>query len=133
MTLGILISQYMTAHGLTYATFAALAKVTKGYISMLVNNKNPKTGKPPVPQLKTYNNIAQAMGMTVEELFKTIDDAPVDLSDPRDPERSSGTTRVSDADLKFALFGDDAPEVTDAQFEEVKRFAQFVMQRDGKK
>ena len=42
-------------------------------------------------------------------------------------------THVSEDELKFALFGDDAQEVTDAQFEEVKRFAQFVMQRDGKK
>lgn len=133
MTLGVMISQYITAHGLTYAAFASQAKLTKGYVSMLVNNKNPKTGKPPVPQLKTYNNIAQAMGMTLEELFSAIDDAPVDISNPRDPERPTGTTQVSDTELKFALFGDGAQEVTDAQFEEVKRFAQFVMQRDGKK
>lgn len=37
---------------------------------------------------------------------------------------------VSDADLKFAIFG-DANNITDAQFEEVKRFAQFIRERDS--
>lgn len=39
---------------------------------------------------------------------------------------------VSDADLKFALFGGDG-EITDAMFEEVKRFAAFVKQREQEK
>lgn len=39
---------------------------------------------------------------------------------------------VTDADLKFALFGGDG-EITDAMFEEVKRFAAFVKQREQEK
>lgn len=35
---------------------------------------------------------------------------------------------VSDDELKFALFGGDK-EITDAQFEEVKKFAQFLKER----
>ena len=36
---------------------------------------------------------------------------------------------IRDEDIKFALFGGDA-EITDEQFEEVKRFAQFVKMRE---
>ncbi len=35
-----------------------------------------------------------------------------------------------DIDIKFAVFGD--PNVTDAQFEEVKQFARFIRERDRK-
>ena len=42
----------------------------------------------------------------------------------------------NDDDIKFALFGVDSADITDAQFEEVKRFAQFVreqkMKQNGK-
>lgn len=81
MTLGELIKNYMDQHSLTYDTFAQTCQLTKGYISMLVKNVNPKTGKPPVPKIKTYQNIAQGMKMTLDELFDTIDDAPVRLRD----------------------------------------------------
>ncbi|MEG0941617.1 MAG: helix-turn-helix transcriptional regulator [Oscillospiraceae bacterium] len=36
---------------------------------------------------------------------------------------------MTDSDLKFALFDGDKG-ITDAQFEEVKRFAQYVRERD---
>lgn len=35
---------------------------------------------------------------------------------------------ISDDDIKFALFG-DVSNITDAQFEEVKRFAQYIKGR----
>ena len=37
---------------------------------------------------------------------------------------------VSDAEIKFALFGGDG-EITDAMFDEVKQFAAFVKQREA--
>ena len=47
---------------------------------------------------------------------------------------SSGSSRaVSDEDIKFALFGGGG-EITDAMYDEVKRFAAFLKQREsGKK
>lgn len=39
---------------------------------------------------------------------------------------------ISDDDIKFALFGVDPANITDAQFEEVKRFAQFVREQKMK-
>lgn len=40
--------------------------------------------------------------------------------------------QVTDADIKFALFGGDG-EITDAMYEEVKRFAAFIKEREGHK
>ena len=37
---------------------------------------------------------------------------------------------VSDEEIKFALFGGDG-EITDAMYEEVKRFAAFIKQREA--
>ena len=46
----------------------------------------------------------------------------------------SGDTRrsVSDEEIKFALFGGDG-EITDAMFDEVKRFAAFLKEREAGK
>ncbi len=40
--------------------------------------------------------------------------------------------QISDDDIKFALFGGDG-EITDAMYDEVKRFAAFVRQREAEK
>lgn len=45
---------------------------------------------------------------------------------------SSGERSVSDDDIKFALFGGDG-EITDSMYEEVRRFAAFVKQREAEK
>jgi len=38
----------------------------------------------------------------------------------------------NDDEIKFALFGVDPANITDAQFEEVKRFSQFVREQKMK-
>ena len=43
-----------------------------------------------------------------------------------------GKRSVSDDDIKFALFGGDG-EITDAMYDEVRRFAAFVKQREAEK
>ena len=80
MLLGELIQNYLNEHKMTYAEFAKKSNLTKGYISMLINNRNPNTGKPLCPKIQTYNDIASAMGMSIDELFEMIDDSPVSLS-----------------------------------------------------
>ena len=43
-----------------------------------------------------------------------------------------GKRSVSDEDIKFALFGGDG-EITDAMYDEVKRFAAYLKAREGGK
>ena len=47
-------------------------------------------------------------------------------------QRLPNQQQVSDDDIKFALFGGDG-EITDAMYEEVKRFAAFVKERERQK
>ena len=44
----------------------------------------------------------------------------------------TGERKISDEDIKFALFGGDG-EITDAMFDEVKRFAEMVKLREDSK
>ena len=60
--------------------FAQRAHVSKGYVSMLEAERNPKTGKPISPTIDVLAKIAAAMGMTIDELFSVVDDMPVDIS-----------------------------------------------------
>lgn len=82
MKLSEVLKTFLSDHKMSYREFASRSGVTPGYLSMLVNERNPKTGKPPVPAITTYNAIAEAMGLTLDELFRMIDDSPVSLGSP---------------------------------------------------
>lgn len=79
MTLGELIKQYRTEHGLSQGDFAIRAGFSRGYISMLENNKNPQSGLPIALTLETMQKAAVGMNITVNELFALVDQA-IDLS-----------------------------------------------------
>lgn len=70
------------------------------------------------PNGTTAGKLAEYFGVTTDYLLGQ--------SDVREPIR-----RVSDADIKFALFGGDG-EITDEMYEEVKKFAAFIKQREGR-
>lgn len=75
------------------------------------------------PRNATLTKIADYFGVSTDYLLgKEIEKAPT----------TSGERSVSDDDIKFALFGGDG-EITDAMYEEVKRFAAFVKQREADK
>ena len=82
MRLGEIIADYCRDHGLSYRQFALQCGVTNGYISMVVNGANPKTGKPLKPTIESYSKLAAGMGMSTNELFEMMDDAPVSLAPP---------------------------------------------------
>ncbi len=71
------------------------------------------------PNGTTAGKLAEYFGVTTDYLLGQ--------SESREPVR-----RVSDADIKFALFGGDG-NITDEMYEEVKKFAAFVKDREGRK
>lgn len=71
------------------------------------------------PTDATAQKIAEYFGVPVSELTEEKEKAPT-------PE---GERKVSDDDIKFALFGGDG-EITDTMFDEVKRFAKMVKLRE---
>ena len=72
MTLGELIRDYRTTHSLSMAKFSELSGISKGYISMLENNKTHR-GDKPSPSVDVYRSVAAAMGMDLESLIRTVD------------------------------------------------------------
>lgn len=83
-----------------------------------------------IPHAKTRMEIAQAFGFTIDELDGELPDnyADILLKKEKAPTQE-GERSVSDDDIKFALFGGDG-DITDAMFDEVKRFAQMVKLRE---
>lgn len=69
-------------------------------------------------KVETATKIADYFGVSVDYLLGN-----------RQKETPAKPASVSDDDIKFALSGGDGP-ITDAQFEEVKQFVQFIKERD---
>lgn len=92
-----------------------------------------------LPRIETVRRIADYFHVSADYLLGNVNDPFMHVDNERiawevnDSGNGSQFRRsVTDADLKFALFGGDG-EITDAMFEEVKRFAAFVKQREQEK
>lgn len=98
--------------GMTQQQIADLMKIDKstycGY----------ETGKRQ-PDVQKIKQIANILGVSGDDLLETKKAAP-----------EKGT--ASDDEIKFALFGGDG-EITDEMYEEVKRFAAYIKDREKNK
>lgn len=74
------------------------------------------------PDVQKIKQLSQIFGVSGDELLETGY-----TKTPTDGERS-----VSDDYIKFALFGGEG-EITDAMYEEVRQFAEFVKNREAQK
>ena len=73
MTLGDLIKNYRDRNNITIGEFASACSLSKGYISMLENNINPRTNKPISPTLPSMAKVASGMGIELDALLKMLD------------------------------------------------------------
>lgn len=121
MTLSDFIIQYRKEHNLSQRQFAALCSVSNGYISMIERNFNPSTGKPLVPTLVALNKIAHGMGMTIDELFSSIDDIAVSLSSTSSHPQDS--LSPDEAQL-LADYRDASEEIRDSALEILHKSAE---------
>ena len=74
-----------------------------------------------VPNGEALQTLADYFGVTTDYLLTG--------EETKKAPTTEGERTVSDDDIKFALFGGDG-EITDAMFDEVKRFAQMVKLRE---
>ena len=81
-----------------------------------------KTNCVDVPSADILKKLAAYFDVSVSELLCENEKAPT----------VTGERSVSDDDIKFALFGGDG-EITDAMYDEVRKFAAFVKQREADK
>ena len=82
MTLGEYINAYCREHNMSMREFAKMAGISHAYISMIVNGKTPR-GNAPTPSIDKYKAIASAMGITLHQLLRAVNDK-VNLSDSDD-------------------------------------------------
>ena len=87
MKLSELIIDYRQKMNISQREFSRKCDLSNTYISFIENEKNPKTGRPLVPNLEQYKKLADGMDITVQRLFELLDDdAPVDLgASPSEP------------------------------------------------
>lgn len=79
MTLKEIVAKYREIHGISQRQLAINCGLSNGYISMLENGRNPKTGLPVMPSLPVLKKLASGMGMTLQDLFLQVDDMPVEI------------------------------------------------------
>lgn len=127
MTLGEYIKQYREAHGLSQRKFAELCGVSNGYISMLEKNVNPKTGKPVTPQLERIALIAEAMGITVQDLFISVDDMPISLI--IDSEKKATTENGSGLSEKLV---NAISKLSESGQQQAMSFVLYLLENEGK-
>lgn len=73
MELRTIIKQYREEHNLSQREFAERCdNITHGYISMIENNLNKGTGKPPRPSVEKLTSIAHGMGIELDELMNMM-------------------------------------------------------------
>lgn len=78
VNIGEIILEYRTKHKLSQRQFAKkCGDISNGYISMLENNMNPATNKGITPTIDKLKSIANGMDMSLDDLFRIVDDMPV--------------------------------------------------------
>ena len=101
------IDELLEKKGISGAKMSADLGMSRSFMTEL------RKGRAKSVKIETAQKIADYFGVTLGEL----------LGD------EAGRPNLSDADIKFALFGGDG-EITDEMLDEVRRFAQFVKQRN---
>lgn len=97
MTLGDIVKNYRLENNYSMDDFSKISGLSKGYISMLEKNKNPRNGKPISPSLATIKQISIALNIDFDDLIKMIDsEQTVNLSkshldDQSDVENTTNT------------------------------------------
>lgn len=73
MKIGEVIYQYRTKHDMSMADFAKASGHSRSYIWLLEKGYHQRSGKPVSPTTETMQKIANAMHITVDDLFAMID------------------------------------------------------------
>lgn len=126
MKISELIAEYRASHGLSQRQFAVSCGLSNGYISMIENEINPKTGLPVQPSLVVLKKIADGMGMTLADLFSQADDISVDIS-AEENEKPTYVSRDGLEEKAMQLF-EALPE---EQRAEAVRYLQYLAEKSN--
>jgi repressor LexA len=110
MTLGDIIKQYREDNKMSMEDFSKKSTLSKGYISMLENNINPRNNKPIAPTLPSIKKIALGMNTDLDSLLKILDsEQEISLEDENKSTDFINILNVFPIELKkFPLLGEIA-------------------------
>lgn len=107
-----IIEELLTQKGISGAKMCADLGMSRSFMTEL------RKGRIKSVRLETAQKIADYLDINVATLLGDENNAPA----------ADGRKRVTDEDIKFALFGGDG-EITDEMYEEVKRFAAYLKEK----
>ncbi len=81
MTIGEIIKDYREKNNITMDEFSLKSGLSKGYISMLEKNENPRTKLPIMPTTKTLTAVSSAIGISISELMKILNNQSGDIGE----------------------------------------------------
>ena len=81
MTIGEIIKEHREKNSITMDDFARESGLSKGYISMLEKNENPRTKLPIMPTTKTLQAVAMALKISVPELMDKLNGTDISTLD----------------------------------------------------
>lgn len=112
------IKELRISRGFTQKGLADALNVSRSTVAMWETGKSQ-------PDNLALNKLADLLTTTCDYLLGRSDEA-------ENKKTPVGKTEVTDEDIKFALFGDASDEITDDDFEDVKRYAQFLKEKKKK-
>ena len=77
-----------------------------------------------IPSVDKVQKVAEYFGVSIDYLMGREGDEDTD---------SPGKVRLSDEELKYAIFNGGSREITDAMLDEVRQFAEWIKMREAKK
>ena len=72
MTLGDVIKEFRELNKLSQEEFGRMSGLSKSYLSMLENNKDPR-GNPIKPSIETFDKVASTIGVDLDTLISKVD------------------------------------------------------------
>ena len=107
MKLGSIIHSYRKEHKLSMDALAERSGLSKAYIAILENEKNPISGKPAKPSLETIQKLAKSMKLTTDDLISMMDaDALVSFERQEDEETGSVKRPVTKTLMNINIYKD---------------------------
>ena len=74
MFLGEIVKKFRAEHKMSMDESAKISGLSKGYISMLEKNENPRTKKAIAPSIETIKQVSEATGIDFNEIMELLDD-----------------------------------------------------------
>ena len=104
MYIGDFIKKYRQEHEMSMQDFANLTGLSKAYVGMLEKIYNPTTKQPISPSIDKMNQIANGIGMSLDDLLSQLDGSqPIMLR----PQHKTTPTPTGDETLPEITFRDE--------------------------